>query len=366
MGAVAVRLYLRGRVYWVTYTVDGKRYRESTGLRTERAAERRARSIVEARELGKVQREAGIVRRRSARVADAVEAWLTTVEAAVDAGARSAGYLKSLRSHARLYITPALGAVDVAELTRAQIVEWRDGLLDGRTSATVNRIFASLRSFLRWAVERDLIAASPAAGLKALRERPTARHRALTDVEVDAWKAALRQIPSAKRAPWRCAETIDWIDFLRETGLRHDEAADLTDAMVDMARRCIELPAAICKSGRARSIPMSAAAAEIVARRRRRRHGGRLQIFERVSRRKALESAWKATGLGGRAPTAHDLRHTAACRWVRAGWTLTEIQHALGHRSPTTTARYLHRYGRRHADLADRIDRLTHGVDDEE
>lgn len=40
---------------------------------------------------------------------------------------------------------------------------------------------------------------------------------------------------------------------------------------------------------------------------------------------------------------AHGLRHTHACELAREGQPLTVIQAQLGHRSPVTTSRYLHR-----------------------
>lgn len=354
-----MKLYRRGTRWWVDYHVDAVRYRESTGCTDQRAAERRARTIIADRERGVTGREAGIVRRTPITVREAVVDWIASLEADVAAGARSAGHLRSLRSHARLYIVPALGSKALGDISRADLQRWRDELRDGRrTSATVNRIVCSLRTLLSWAVERDIIESAPTAGLRALRERPAARHRALTDAEVDAWKAALRALRMARRAPWRLDDMVDWVDLLRETGLRDEESSGLTVGMVHIGRRCIELPATLCKGAKARTIPLSAAAIAVLA---PRIEGRELtaRIFDPMSRRKALEVAWAATGLEGRIPTAHDLRHTAACRWVRAGWTLTEIQHALGHKSPTTTARYLHRYGRRHADLAAALDRLT-------
>lgn len=351
-----MRLYLRGQIWWVAYTVDGTHYRESTGLRTERAAERRARTMVEAREMGRVEREAGIVRRPPLTVRRAVEEWLSSLDADVEAGARSARYIVTLRSHARLYIIPAFGRRQLAEITTADVRRWRDELLeehDGkrRTSATVNRITAGLRSLCRWALDRDLIERSPTTGLRSLKERPAPRHRALAEHELTAWRSALRE---ARRS----ADHRQWLDFLIETGLRDAEAAGLTAGMVDAPRRVLRLPAPLCKGARPRDVPLSRRALEILD---VRLDGlGRADlVFGPANRRSALERAWQRTGIEGRMPTAHDLRHTAASRWIAAGWSLTDVQHALGHREAVTTSRYLHRYGRSAADLADALDAVA-------
>ena len=62
-------------------------------------------------------------------------------------------------------------------------------------------------------------------------------------------------------------------------------------------------------------------------------------------RREALAGAWKRTGLPGRCPSAHDLRHTFASRCVAAGLSLAELKVIMGHDSIMTTERYIHTYG---------------------
>lgn len=59
--------------------------------------------------------------------------------------------------------------------------------------------------------------------------------------------------------------------------------------------------------------------------------------------RDALGPAIKRAGLDGRRVTWLTLRHTAASLMFDAGFTLFEVQHRLGHKSPTLTARvYTH------------------------
>ena len=59
--------------------------------------------------------------------------------------------------------------------------------------------------------------------------------------------------------------------------------------------------------------------------------------------RDALGPAVKRAGLDGRRVTWLTLRHTAASLMFDAGFTLFEVQHRLGHKSPTLTAKiYTH------------------------
>ena len=53
--------------------------------------------------------------------------------------------------------------------------------------------------------------------------------------------------------------------------------------------------------------------------------------------------------------TWHNLRDTAASRWLEAGMTLVEVQLLLGHRSSATTAIYLHTTVQKVADKMERI-----------
>jgi len=59
-----------------------------------------------------------------------------------------------------------------------------------RSPAVARATYAELRPFFEWAIERDLLAASPCAGVKAP-ERPAARDRVLSDDELRLiWRAA--------------------------------------------------------------------------------------------------------------------------------------------------------------------------------
>ena len=71
----------------------------------------------------------------------------------------------------------------VTEITRRDVIELLDAIVDRGATVQANRTLAVLRRFLNWTVEREVIAASPMAGLKAPTAE-TARDRALSDDEI--------------------------------------------------------------------------------------------------------------------------------------------------------------------------------------
>jgi hypothetical protein len=71
----------------------------------------------------------------------------------------------------------------VIEITRRDVIDLLDAIIDRGAAVQANRTLAVLRRFFNWSLEREIIAVSPIAGLKA----PTAekaRDRALTDGEI--------------------------------------------------------------------------------------------------------------------------------------------------------------------------------------
>ena len=68
------------------------------------------------------------------------------------------------------------------------------------------------------------------------------------------------------------------------------------------------------------------------------------------------QPARERTGLPGRAPTAHDLRHSAASWAAAAGLDLVQMMEWFGWESPAVAQRYLHLYGSRWADMAAKMD----------
>ena len=83
----------------------------------------------------------------------------------------------------------------LGELTRADVHELLDGIIDRGAAVQANRTFAALRTMSNWALERGVIDRNPCAGLKAPTQE-TSRERVLTDEEI--------------RLAWLAFEKVGW------------------------------------------------------------------------------------------------------------------------------------------------------------
>jgi len=61
-----------------------------------------------------------------------------------------------------------LGHVNARELTKRQLVIFLDGIVDRGSPVTANSVYALLKQLFDWAAAKDLVPASPMAGI----ERP--------------------------------------------------------------------------------------------------------------------------------------------------------------------------------------------------
>ena len=134
-----------------------------------------------------------------------------------------------------------------------------------------------------------------------------------------------------------------------ETGCRKQELLSLQWQQVDWARNELVLPGTKTKTKRPRRIPISAALYEELVRRDHARVGEpedpAAYVFGTATgaRVRDIKTAWGAScrRAGIRGLRFHDLRHEAASRKLEAGYPMHAVSLWLGHRSLTTTARYL-------------------------
>ena len=234
----------------------------------------------------------------------------------------------------------------LSQITPSRILELRERLrADGLAPATVNRYLALLRSVLNYAVTAGYLQGSPvrrfARGSYMLQEPRPKRSPPLAS------NAEAARLLEAIRDGWR--EWFGLFVFLVLTGARKGEAAGLRWEDVDLARRLVTIRHsydAPPKSGRARTVPVSAELAAVLAEHRKRDPWGGAQVFPNprtgamlspaVRVGDVLDAACKAAGIPRM--RVHDLRHAHASLWLMAGGSLADVQRNLGHSTPVLTS----------------------------
>lgn len=236
------------------------------------------------------------------------------------------------------FIVEAWAERDVHSITKRDIIDLLDSIADSGRVVTANRIRAYLSKFLNWAVERDILAASPAVGIKPV-AKETSRDRVLSDDEI--------------RWFWQACENLGfpWGPFgqmLLLTGQRLGEVAGMTDSEIDNS--LWTLAPQRTKNGRAHSIPLSVTANGILNCVERIAgasgliftttgetplsgfHKGRNHIAERMAKIASEEAGQPVT-----LPhwTFHDLRRTAATGMARLGIPVRVTEAVLNHVSGT-------------------------------
>jgi integrase len=248
----------------------------------------------------------------------------------------------------RIEVVPKIGAKRIGEVTRADVHDLLDGMVDRGSPVNANRLLAVLRRMFNWCVERGLVERSPCEKLKA----PTpeqARDRVLSDEEIS--------------VAWRAFERVGWpfgiiAQLLLLTGARRDEIAAGRWGEIDREARTWTIAKERSKNGVAHEIPLSDAAMRIVDGLPVIGSGRDGFVFTTTggtpvsgwSRAKAqidaavLEAVRADAAVRGEkledatAPehwTLHDIRRTAASGMAGLGIVPHVVEAILGHRSGT-------------------------------
>lgn len=250
-------LYLRvevsGRKTWVVrYTFSGTLKRFKIGPYPEvslSVARKKAEEIRGGAHTGTDAQGERTKLRLGETVADVAKMWLHSEDTRHWRERSRAGFEAQLR----LRLLPRLGQMKLAEVTRAHVRAVLDGV---ERTHTRNRTFEVARMLFGWAVGRELLAASPCAGIAKLHEPK--RARVLTDEE-------LRQVVGAFDA----TRLRRYVRLLLLTGVRRDEALSLRWSDVDMDRAVWTIPPEAEKTGEtrgeARKVALSTAVLELLA-----------------------------------------------------------------------------------------------------
>ena len=227
----------------------------------------------------------------------------------------------------RLHVLPRWRGRTVHEITRRDVLDVLDRVVDGGAPIAANRALAAVRKLFNWCVARDILSASPCAGVKP----PTAersRDRVLSDDELG--------------PVWQAADQVGWpfgplVQLLVLTGQRRDEVGRMQWSEIDVEKRLWVLPAERVKNNQPHQVPLSDAALAVLK--------GAPQIvgspFVFTTNGIAPSSAYSKNKrrLDALLPAdlpawrLHDLRRTAASGMARLDVDLPVIEKVLNHAS---------------------------------
>jgi integrase len=225
------------------------------------------------------------------------------------------------------HVLPLWRGRRVQEISKRDVVELMDAIVDRGAPVSANRTLAVVRRMFGWLVERGVIVTNPCTDVKA----PTAeksRDRILSDDELRAILQACDQLNEPFGA---------LIKLLTLTAQRRDEVGQMTWREVDIDARLWTIPKERAKNGIAHDVPLSDSAVKVLAGVRR-IASSRGLVFTTTGETQVSGFSKAKKRLDAAVPSAppwvlHDLRRTAASGMARLGVNLPVVEKVLNHTS---------------------------------
>ena len=237
-------------------------------------------------------------------------------------------------------VLPHWSGRPIADIHRRDVIDLLDYILDHHRPHAANKALKEIRKLFNWAVERELVEASPAVHVNL----PTKEHhrdRVLTEDEIVAvWQACAHL-----GFPFGAL-----IRMLLVTGQRRNEVAHMRWSDLDLENRAWTVPREVTKSDRAHQMPLSTLAVEVLE--SLPRFNGHY-VFSTTSGEKPVSGFSRAKRRvdalsGANNWRLHDLRRTAASGMAKLGTPINVLSKVLNHVSAAgqggVTAIY-NRYG---------------------
>lgn len=274
--------------------------------------------------------------------ASELELLLASWELSLRAERKSPQTLKSYGDGVRTYLRWAEANDLEADLSRAQVRAFTDGLLAGGAAASTARSRQlAVRRFSAWLAEEGEIPEDALVGLKP----PKLDQQVIEPLEDSELKALIKACSGTDMRDRR-DEAI--VRFMAETGTRAGEVAALKLSDVDLRNSIVVVRRG--KGGKGRRVPVGPQVAQAIDRyiRSRRTHrlaesddlwlGDRGKKFSYDALHKSLRMRADRAGIERFHP--HLLRHTAAHRWLAAGGSEGGLMAVAGWTRPDMLMRY--------------------------
>jgi integrase len=233
-----------------------------------------------------------------------------------------------------------LGNAKARDVTRRQLVGFLDSVVDRGAPVTANRVHALLVQMFNWAAAKDLILASPTAGIERPGGEEKPRKRVLNAEEIRTFWAKLDDAEMAE--PTRLA-----LKLLLVTAQRRGEITFARWDHFNFDAKLWTIPVALLKSSHSRreepephQVPLSPFALELLGKLRELTGSGKYVLPAYADTRKSRSYSERvlsravrdnATHLGLAHFTPHDLRRTAASFMTKLGVPRLHVEKVLNH-----------------------------------
>ncbi|MBN2416790.1 tyrosine-type recombinase/integrase [bacterium] len=327
-----------GGIFYLDYTYNGRRIKESAGTRSRREAEKCLHSRMGDIVQGKFNLES---RKPAPTLFEFSEQYVEWARQ----NKKHSSWVRDENSLKRLL--PVFGTERLTKINPFMVERYKIDRKARVQPATINREVSLLKRMLNLAVEWDIISKNPIKKVKKLKE-PAGPVRFLEARE-------MRKLIDA------CEPPFQWIVITAlNTGMRKMEVVNLTWPQVDLARGLITLTAT--KNGETRHLPINRTLQTM------------FQEIPRVSNfvfakkdgnpyvniNKAWTVAREKSGVWCR---FHDLRHTFASHLVMNGVDLMTVKALLGHKTLAMVQRYAHLSGEHKMKAVSTLDALLSAKD---
>jgi integrase len=222
------------------------------------------------------------------------------------------------------YVTPTWGERPIRDITRRDILDLLDRMVDRGAPVMAKQTHATIRKLFYWALDRGVIDVSPCVRVP-VPAKAAERDRVLTDDEL--------------RAVWLACESLQWpfgsvIKMLALTGQRRNEVASMRWSEIDLAAGMWTIPRERAKSDRAHEVPLSTPVLSIFTTLPKTDErlvfttNGKVAVagFSNAKRRLDKLSGVQDWHL-------HDLRRTAATGMARLGVAPHVVERVLNHKT---------------------------------
>jgi integrase len=350
-GGFGIRISPSGGKSWIwVYHFDGRPRRMTLGSYPALGLADARLKLSEARKLldqGSDPGDREVQQRRAERVAETVA---QLANAYLEKWARPRK--RSAAEDERILhkdVLPAWGRRKANAITRRDVIELLDNIVDRGSPVAANRTLALIRRMFGWALSRDIVQTNPCAAVKAPGVE-TRRDRVLSAYEIAAFWRALGDPSIGISKPIRLA-----LKLQLTTAQRKGEVIAAEWSEFDLTDRIWTIPGDRAKNGMPHRVPLSRVALAVldeiglVPDRQQSRWLFRSPRQEGSITGSAVDHAMRHNreALGTGDATPHDLRRTAASHMTSIGISRLVVSKILNHAEPGVTAVYdRHSYDR--------------------